>query len=169
MLNFLHWIASRHPEIRQLENEPMERLLRLVDEFEGGKLRSNDTLRFKWESGFRFLFQDGWDWEGYGDARRELKRLENQDYGRVKPVNVFLMIDFLRWLGYIHPEIRQLETLPMALLLRLVNEYIMMSHRKDNGLEEWESGFQVLFSDTLDDEYMDARRELRNLEMRNAR
>lgn len=78
MINFLHWLANRHPEIRNLQKYPIEELLDLVDEFEGGKLQGNWELRAKWQNGFHFLFKDTFDWEGYGEARIELQRIEHR-------------------------------------------------------------------------------------------
>ena len=76
MLNFIHWVALHHPEIQRLRDTPEDELLDLVDEFEQGKLGGNQTLREKWKSSFHFLLKDTMDWEGYGDARKELARLE---------------------------------------------------------------------------------------------
>lgn len=78
MMNFLHWLSNRHPEIRNLQRYPIKKLLDLVDEFEGGKLRENDQLRAKWQNGFSCLFESTSDWEGYGEARRELLRIDRR-------------------------------------------------------------------------------------------
>lgn len=74
MMNFLHWLALHHPEIKRLRSLSREELLTLVDEFEDGKLGHNSQLREKWRSGFHFLFDSTSDWEGYDEARRLLGR-----------------------------------------------------------------------------------------------
>lgn len=78
MINFLHWVQRYHPEIRQLRGLPEGELMRLVNEYEGGKLSGNDVLEMKWRAGFHELFEGRSDWEGYASARNELNDLEHK-------------------------------------------------------------------------------------------
>lgn len=76
MLNFLNWLTQNHPEIRSLRTLSEDILFDLINEFEGGKLMGNQTLRYKWSEGFRYLFRSNGDWQGYDAARRELTEFE---------------------------------------------------------------------------------------------
>ena len=75
MINFLEWLVLHHPEIQKLKNLSESKLIDLVNEFESGKLKDNDTLRRKWMIGFDYLFNDEGDWEGYGHARRKFETI----------------------------------------------------------------------------------------------
>lgn len=76
MLNFIHWVALHHSEITRLSDQPVERLLNLVNEYEGGKLTGNRTLSAKWQVGFDVLRDPKFCNDAYAEARRELARLE---------------------------------------------------------------------------------------------
>lgn len=70
MLEFLNWLILTHTEIRTIRGTPRTTLMRLVDEFEHGKLYGNKDLTRKWEVGFDFLLNGTGSWQGYGEARR---------------------------------------------------------------------------------------------------
>ena len=70
MINFLNWLVVHHPEVRGLKALPERQLLRLVDEFERGRLHRDDTSQRQWTEGFRFLYKENFNWEGYDLARR---------------------------------------------------------------------------------------------------
>jgi hypothetical protein len=72
MLNFMDWLADRHPELPNLRNIDADQLLGLANEFEGGKLSDNGALKTKWRISFEYLLRDQGDWEGYGEARKML-------------------------------------------------------------------------------------------------
>ena len=76
MLNFIHWLAIHHPEIKQISDQPEYILLRLVNEFEKGKLDGNLKLTQKWKAGFDFLLNRSGSWDGYDEVRRELAHIE---------------------------------------------------------------------------------------------
>ena len=76
MFNFLEWLVLHHPEIQKLKNLSESKLIDLVNEFESGKLKDNDTLRRMWVSGFDYLFNDVGEWEGYDYARQFLVNRE---------------------------------------------------------------------------------------------
>lgn len=76
MLNFLDWLEKHHPHITSLRSLSKNELLKLVGEFEGGKLTNNETLTKKWLLGFDSLFKSSYDWEGYALARKKLNLIE---------------------------------------------------------------------------------------------
>ena len=76
MLNFLDWLERRYPHLTSLRNLNDNKLLKLVNEFEGGKLRNNQTLTNKWLAGFNRLFRSRGDCEGYALARKKLDLIE---------------------------------------------------------------------------------------------
>lgn len=78
MLNFLDWLEKHHPHITSLRNLTRNELLKLVGEFEGGKLRNNKRLTEKWLAGFDFLFRMSNDWEEYALAREKLNLIETR-------------------------------------------------------------------------------------------
>lgn len=81
MLRFLRWLTAIHPEIQTIEGRSTKDLLRLVDEFEGGKLQGNEMLIRKWEAGFNFLLNTDRDWVGYGEARSVAQNLGSRFAG----------------------------------------------------------------------------------------
>ncbi|MFG2366126.1 hypothetical protein ACGFY3_31510 [Streptomyces mirabilis] len=81
MLRFLRWLAAIHPEIQTIEGRSTKDLLRLVDEFEGGKLQGNEILIRKWEAGFKILLNTDRDWAGYGEARSVAQNLGSRFAG----------------------------------------------------------------------------------------
>ncbi|MFD5145875.1 hypothetical protein [Streptomyces sp. NPDC058401] len=87
MLRFLDWLSRHHPEIRSIEDESIDHLLALVDEFEGGALRGNRELSRKWREGFRVLLKTDSDWQGYGQARSRWKNLSLPLRPRRRPDN----------------------------------------------------------------------------------
>jgi hypothetical protein len=76
MLNFIHWLATTHPEVQSLREIDEVDILNLVDEFEGGKLSNNRDLKEKWRNGFYTLLKTNNSWKGYDEARRELETIE---------------------------------------------------------------------------------------------
>ena len=76
MLNFLDWLEKHHPHITSLRNLTKNELLKLVGEFENGKLSNNESLTRKWLAGFDFLFRGGW--EEYDLAIEKLKLIETR-------------------------------------------------------------------------------------------
>ena len=78
MLNFLDWLERHHPHITSLRNLPEKELLKLVGEFEDGKLLNNERLKGKWLAGFDFLFRMSDDWQGYASARKKLNLIETR-------------------------------------------------------------------------------------------
>jgi len=78
MLNFIHWVALHHPEVKRLGDQSEESLLKLVNDFERGKVAGNPTLCEKWRVGFHFLLKEDNDREGYGEARKALAGLEQR-------------------------------------------------------------------------------------------
>src|SRR5712691_11266651 len=79
VINFLHWLVEKHPEVYTLKDLPESDLLQLVGEFEGGRLDGNDILVKKWLEGFRLLFESQDDWGGYDKARNTLENIELLD------------------------------------------------------------------------------------------
>lgn len=77
MLNFLNWLTASHPEVHSLRSLSERDLVRLVDEYEGGKVSINPTLKAKWLHGFDYLLKNSGDWEGYELARRTLESIED--------------------------------------------------------------------------------------------
>lgn len=78
MLNFLDWLEKHHPHITSLRNLTENELLKLVGEFEGGKLKNNESLTTKWLLGFNALFRTSGDWQGYALARKKLNLIETR-------------------------------------------------------------------------------------------
>lgn len=76
VLNFIHWLAIHHPEIRTIRDTPTDQLLELANEFEQGKLSENEHLTQKWKAGFEYLLNDYGDWQGYDKARSALAQME---------------------------------------------------------------------------------------------
>jgi hypothetical protein len=87
MLNFLDWIERHYPHITSLRNLPEKELLKLVGEFEGGKLINNERLTQKWLAGFDFLFRRSGDCEGYALAREKLNLIETRSNYLVSEFN----------------------------------------------------------------------------------
>ncbi len=73
MLNFLNWLTNSHPEVHDLRSLSEEDLVRLIDEYEEGKVSANPALKAKWLIGFNYLIKDQGDWEGYDLARQTLR------------------------------------------------------------------------------------------------
>jgi hypothetical protein len=82
MLSFLNWMIREHPETKTIRDTPRKLLMRLVDEFEHGKLQGNEALARKWEVGFDFLLNSNGDWQGYDEARRVVDTLGRGRYSR---------------------------------------------------------------------------------------
>jgi len=52
VLRFLAWLGVTHPEVGPATDLPPDALLRLANEFEGGRVRENRGLRESWRVGF---------------------------------------------------------------------------------------------------------------------
>lgn len=52
MQRFLEWISETHPDVDRPDELPPGELIRLADEFEGGRLGQNRVLRESWLVGF---------------------------------------------------------------------------------------------------------------------
>jgi len=82
----------------------------------------------------------------------------------MNPVQGYQMLNFLQWLAKTHPEIRNLDKLPLQELLDLVNEHENERLIKHENISAWQSSFYVLFHGKKDDEYEQVRRELKKFE-----
>ena len=69
MLNFIDWLSHKHPEISSMSQLPVEKLVKLADEFEDGKLQHSDDLTRKWAIAFDYLLKDTGNWDGYNAIR----------------------------------------------------------------------------------------------------
>jgi hypothetical protein len=58
-------LVVHHPEVRGVKTLAERQLVRLVDEFERGKLHGDGALQAQWTQGFRLLFEEKFDGEGY--------------------------------------------------------------------------------------------------------
>jgi hypothetical protein len=74
MLNFLNWVAANRPDVQSLTGLSNASLLELANEFELGKLDSDDRLKRQWAISFDYLLKDNADWDGYASIRRQLRR-----------------------------------------------------------------------------------------------
>ena len=162
MLNFICWLSDNF-RVQSLEDISTRDLMRLVNEFEHGKLASNSYREEQWKIGFEMLLKGKDVLEDYSEARKVLKRVSPTK--QLSPVTGYEMLNFLEWLSAEHPEIQTLKDIPETDLLQLVNEFDNGKLEKNSYLKsQWRSGFQILLKteDTLQG-YNLARRELKRL------